>query len=356
MHYYGTYALAVAAGLNLETAHIVATSAQFVDDCASKEQIKFNDAGQIDSQATAHHTIDINNINHDDQRQVWVPFHFLPGNEGDDFTERLMCRKDSSLAQEMVQTALHSLGNEEGAYRLGITAHVYADTFAHYGFSGIGSRRNQVDNDSIEFGDLDPDIKDYIVGKAVGFADKHKDELGIFANIKSWFAEELSGALGHGAVATYPDRPYLSWSFNYEYPEIMPSGERNNTKTFIEACEKLHAMFVQAARNVPELGGGNLILFEDIKDAVRQILEFQGKCDDRNDKWKDAARTGQLGPSFDIPSYMGKDWLVDVKALHESDDSKAALGVPVYKYFRAASTHRQYVLRDLLPKHQLVVA
>ena len=57
-------------------------------------------------------------------------------------------------------------------YRLGITAHVYADTFALYGFSGIGFRRNKVDNASIEFGDLDPEIKDYIVGKADGFAEK----------------------------------------------------------------------------------------------------------------------------------------------------------------------------------------
>ena len=27
--------------------------------------------------------------------------------------------------------------------------------------------------------------------------------------------EEASGGLGHGAVATYPDRPYLVWSFDY---------------------------------------------------------------------------------------------------------------------------------------------
>lgn len=39
--------MAISAGLNERVAHIVATSAYFVDDCASREQIKFREAGQI---------------------------------------------------------------------------------------------------------------------------------------------------------------------------------------------------------------------------------------------------------------------------------------------------------------------
>lgn len=356
MHYYGTYAMAITAGINREAAHIIASSAQFVDDCSSKEQIKFMDAGQIDSQATAHHTFDTKNIDHDDQRQVWVPFHFLPGNEGDEFTERLKCRKNSLIAQEMVETALGSLGNGEAVYRLGITAHVYADTFAHYGFSGVGSRRNKVDNDSIEFGELDPDIKDYIVGKAEGFAAKFNDALDLFSNIKSWGAETFSGALGHGAVATYPDRPYLSWKFDYEYPEIVSSGDRNNPETFLEGCQELHAMFVRAIDNAPEVGGGHHVPFEKIKDAVSEILAFQGKCDDRSAKWVEAATVGKLGQVFEIPEYLGGQWLNEIESLKDSEDSRTALTAPVYRFFKTASAHRQYVLRDLLPKHQLVVA
>ena len=42
---------------------------------------------------------------------------------------------------------------------------------------------------------------------------QYRQETGLIANMKSWLVETVSGALGHGAVATYPDRPYLRWSF-----------------------------------------------------------------------------------------------------------------------------------------------
>lgn len=355
MHYYGTYVMAISAGLNERAAHIVATSAQFVDDCASRQQIQFRDAGQIDSQATAHHTFDTNNIDRDDQRQVWVPFHFLPGNEGAGFTNRLVCRKNSLVAQQMVRNALQSLGNSEGAYRLGVTAHVYADTFAHYGFSGVSSRSNMVDNDSIEFGELDPDIKHYIVGKAARFADKFQGGLNLIANIKSRFAEGLSGALGHGAVATYPDRPYLVWKFNYEHPAI-PSRERNNPETFLEACQELHEMFSQAAARYPNLGGGRGIPFATIEGAVKDVLAFQGRGEERSGRWETDAAQGRFGQPFIIPAYEGDNWNQAILDLHDTDDSSAALTSHAYNFFKAASAHRQYVLRDLLPQHGLVVA
>lgn len=355
MHYFGTYVMAVTAGLNEDAAKIVANSAQFVDDCASKQQVKFKDAGQIDSQATAHHTIDVKNIDHDDQRQVWVPFHFLPGNEGDSFTERLICRKDSPIAREMVENTLANLDKIEGAYRLGIAAHVYSDTFAHYGFSGVGSRWNMVDNNSIEFGELDPDIKDYIVGKAAYFADKYNGGLNWFGNIKSWLGEELSGALGHGAVATYPDRPYLVWSFNYENPE-KHSGKRDNSSTFLEACEKLHEMFREAVQRCPGLGGGSYTPFVKMQAGIEEILAFQGKCADRNNRWIQEASSGRFGSPFDIPNYEGQFWNDEVLGLDKTDNSMEALSVHAYHFFKAASSHRLYVLRDLLPKHGLVVA
>ena len=48
MHYYGTYAMARAAGLNRETARTVATSSQFVDDNAARGHVTFRDGARID--------------------------------------------------------------------------------------------------------------------------------------------------------------------------------------------------------------------------------------------------------------------------------------------------------------------
>ena len=125
---------------------------------------------------------------------------------------------DSDIAKEMVRHNSALAGEVPfGLELLGITAHVYEDTFSHYGFSGISSRRNRIVNDSFKFDHLDSQMKNYIEGKSEKFFKRYGKYGGLFQNFKRWvvsFAgETLSGALGHGAVATYPDRPYLHWSY-----------------------------------------------------------------------------------------------------------------------------------------------
>ena len=58
---HGAYAMARAAGLERETARVVATSAQFVDDNAARSQVTFRDGSHIDTEATARHPIDLSN-------------------------------------------------------------------------------------------------------------------------------------------------------------------------------------------------------------------------------------------------------------------------------------------------------
>jgi len=92
MHYYGTYALARAAGITSAAAQTIATCAQFVDDNVAKTTLKFDNGARVDAVPTAHHPLKHENLHRKDQRQVWVPFHFSPGGIGDTYTERLKCR------------------------------------------------------------------------------------------------------------------------------------------------------------------------------------------------------------------------------------------------------------------------
>jgi hypothetical protein len=101
----------------------------------------------MDAEATAHHAFNIKNVDLEEQRKIWVPFHFLPGNERESFTERLICRMNSKITTETVAFNLPLSNQPYALPLLGITAHVYAATFAHYGFSGISSRRNKIVND-----------------------------------------------------------------------------------------------------------------------------------------------------------------------------------------------------------------
>ncbi|MBW2370337.1 MAG: hypothetical protein JRH15_20900, partial [Deltaproteobacteria bacterium] len=246
MHYYATYALARIVGIKPNVCKIIATAAQFVDDNAANRHIEFQDGARIDAQATAHHISNIiANRDPEDQRQVWVPFHFIPGNVGKHFSERIVCQKDSQIIREMVTHHLEYAIKPVGGYLMGIAAHVLADTFSHYGFSGMSSRRNKVDNDSFVFDkELEPAVANYIHGKAVDFFRHYGEGGGLIANMKSWLAETISGALGHGAVATYPDRPYLKWSFVYEYPNRRRV-QRDNPRDYLSGCRALHQMLTR---------------------------------------------------------------------------------------------------------------
>lgn len=350
MHYYGTYCLARTAGLTQEASRIIATSAQFVDDNANESEIDLKDASACLVHATAHHTANIANISPDDQRQVWVPFHFLPGNKGSSFTERLICRKDSDIAREMCN---HHMKQDEKPYYLellGVMAHVYADTFAHYGFSGVSSRKNRVDNDSFEFRDLNNNIRKYIIDKKKSFFAKFNP---LIQNIKSQLAENLSGALGHGAVVTFPDRPYLEWKFTYE--DGHESGWRDNTQTFLDYCNHLHERLCTVANDHPEFADlPQQQSWTQLEPKIRKILSFQAKGEKRIARWKNEAKSGDLFNQPEvIPRY--KDWNDGFKRL-EKQSSKKVMDHPIYKYYQAASYHRWYVLRELLPEHNLLVA
>ncbi len=358
MHYYGTYAMARTAGLSPAVCQIIATAAQFVDDNAGKDSVEFDDGARLDIDATAHHTIDVHNTDAEDQRKVWVPFHFLPGNEGSSYTERLRCRKDSAIAQELVARNL-SLFNEAYAQELiGVTAHVYADTFSHYGFSGVSSRSNKIVNDSIGFTDVEPEVKKYILGKAEKFKRAYRNEDGLINNIKSWLAESMSGALGHGAVLTYPDRPYLNWHFNYETPEGQPVGRpvyRANPETFLEGCRALHAMFRNFADKRADLVTDDGREFNEISSVIEEILNVQAPMKGRITAWQE--RVGELfvnGPD-EIPKYDAESWHTERRAMRTVEHSSEIISLPVYRFYQAVANHRHYVLRELLPQHGLVV-
>lgn len=367
MHYYGTYAMARAAGLSSAACQIIATAAEFVDDNAEKRTVEFGDGGRLDFVPTAHHTKSHKNLDRHDQRHVWVPFHFLPGNEGETVSERLVCQKDSAVAQEMVRQNVARGGTEYGLYLAGITAHVYGDTFSHYGFSGVSSRWNRVDAESVKLHHLNADAKRHVARQAEKFRRKYGEEMGALENFRrimgkvkdtvtSNLAETLSGALGHGAALTYPDRPYLRWEFEYEGPERRHSGLRDNRATFLEGCEKLHRMFRRVAEVRPDAVGDQGRPFNEIEAVVTEILETQAPREGREDAWQTAASEGRLfGQSEEIAPYRGEEWLEETKQMNSETRSGDVLQSHVFRFYQAAAIHRTYVLRELLPNHGLAV-
>ncbi len=310
MHYYGTYAMARAAGLKPDIALVIATAAEYVDD-SDHIEVTLADGTQLVSRATAHHPADRANTDPIDQRRTWVPFHFFPGNAGASLEERLICTMDGPLAREMVAHHLTHAGQDYAPLLLGIAAHVYADTFSHYGFSGISSSWNHVITSSVDLRVKDAGILAYLRDKADRFANRYIGDM-----------VDLVG-LGHAVVATYPDRPYLTWSFSYRDGGRV-SGLRENPVTFALCCEKMHRMFTDFNACVPGRHGDAAAArdFNQLRQAVCDVLALEADLDGRIAAWQRAAQAGHFyaNPAHEpIPPYDTSDFDRDLEALSAHD-------------------------------------
>lgn len=373
MHYAGTYALAKLAGLNDAAALQIGGAAQFVDD--SFDDTAFLDektgemfVSEVSTRYAGYNPLKYANersalTNYIDQLAVWVPFHFLPGGQGDTLTQKLVCQTDSAIAQEMIASHLRKavnlkkLNHKWGAHLIGVAAHVYADTFAHYGFSGVSSRRNLVAANTIrevrDDGSDGEDWKDTVI--------KFRDKWGydFVSNIKNFLVNiggELStwtenGAMGHPGVGSMPDLPYLRYSFQYERGDLLYGGQpdipRNNRETYLQACEKLHRYFSDYLAQSGEEADENARRdFSQVKEQIDGILsERESDKDARLRHWRTKAK--ELW-DITIPEYPGEKWAERFKG---SSDREDALGSDAYLFFMAAAWHKKTVLNDILPKH-----
>ncbi|WP_371865996.1 DUF6765 family protein, partial [Duganella qianjiadongensis] len=122
----------------------MAHACQYVDDATTPGLLRFSGGETFERFASAHKMFDYKNADNDQNRIVWAPFHFLPGAVGDTLEKKALCRPNSIVAKEMVKRALAQKKATNSLHRLGVTLHVYVDTWAHQGFSGTESKYNKL--------------------------------------------------------------------------------------------------------------------------------------------------------------------------------------------------------------------
>lgn len=199
--------------------------------------------------ASAHHMIDASNLSAVKNHLAWLPFHFLPGNAGQEATDKLVCKPDSPVAREMLRLAMQDQHSAWALHRLGITMHVYADTFAHQGFVGALSEANQANNVTSGNADVDQRIRD---ASKKGLWDEFKRKAGaglqlVWTSIKLAFKERESlvtywhdffkkAPLGHAAVDSFPDQPHLVWRYTDWKGQTV---QRNNPQTYMDAFDHM---------------------------------------------------------------------------------------------------------------------
>ena len=141
-HHTTTYVVARAAGFEHDQAQIIAYASQYVDDATSTGTVRFDNQAVYNRISSAHKMLDARNTEELANHQVWLAFHFLPGNGGKQagedpdgsFINKIVCRPNSPAAQEMVRGVILEKDRSYGLHRLGVAMHVYVDTWVDQQF------------------------------------------------------------------------------------------------------------------------------------------------------------------------------------------------------------------------------
>lgn len=352
-HHTLTYIAARIAGYTRSKASIIAYSAQYVDDATNSGLINFKNGAMYSRISSAHKMLDYRNSDELANHQVWVPFHFLPGNGGKpsgenpegSFIRKLVCYPDSYVARDMLRACASDSDKPYALHRIGITMHVYADTWAHQGFAGINHKINKVNELKSNNKTLDRSF----VNKILNF-----------------FLSE-SFPLGHGAALSHPDRPSLIWEYQNGLGDKI---NRNNPDIFFDAVDKMcramqcfHQsdleMSLESMPGLPE---------KDAKKIFSLIKSIKGDSGEmRHKKWIEEIRKGSFSFGSEEVEYIAKgkgSWKhKSIGQLAASDTGreeftyKKSFMDSNWKLFHdALQAHRLDILHDVLPKYGICAA
>ncbi|MGB6193533.1 MAG: DUF6765 family protein [Terracidiphilus sp.] len=229
---------------------------------------------------------------------------------------------------------------ERAAQALGITAHVYCDTFAHQMFTGFRHTVNRVTR--LEH-----------VNPAEG---------NVLDRIKSLVADELD--LGHGGALTDPDLPYLEWKYVNGYGQERAV---SNPQLYMSAAPRLYSQFIYYLGRDKDtaMGAADLAALEKL---VRGTVDTDAAR--RDGVWLNAIREGvfSFGKLTD-EEYAGVQYVPfgegswKFAALGSVEEKEKAGEVFHYqpgfeasdwkKFHDALRDHQAMVLEEILPEYGL---
>ena len=287
--------------------------------------------------SSAHSSLDLSNLKNEENHLVWLPFHFLPGNGGlsagqdpeGDFINKIVCYPDSHVAKQMLKDTIADREKPYALHRLGITMHVYADTWAHQGFAGVLHRINEVEK-------LRETSKDKVFKTGL-------------AKFLTGLLDDTIPPLGHGRALIFPDMPFLSWEYTNGHNQRM---KRNNGELFIEAADAMCRAMQRYRGHLDPAVTETGLLPKDSKKMQDLFLKFtnkEGKA--RHKKWLKEIASGAFSFGKAKISYAAKgrdSW--KAAALGTSQD------MPVYSYSPEFLRSDWKLFHDGLQKHRLVVS
>lgn len=347
-HHTVIYVLSRLAGFSRAKALTLAYASQYVDDATSTGVVNFDNKALYARTSSAHKALDIRNTQAIENHRVWIPFHFLPGNEGKvagknpdgGFIRKLVTRPDSPIARHMLQEAINRQNLSYGLHRFGVALHVYADTFSHQGFAGVLHEINEVE-DAVETGNS-----------------------GVFSNglgdILRDILDDTVPPLGHARATHFPDLPFLKWQYKDGTGETIP---RDNPAIFMEACDKIFKAMKGFIDKDPSMRSGTIPASDrrQIETLFSNLKNEDGHK--RHKKWLAEIVQGAFSFGKEKITYAPRgleSW--KAKALGTSHD------LPVHSYkpnflksqwklfHDGVQAHRHFIIRVLLPQFGICAA
>ena len=263
-HYYAILGFCRGCGFTKENAHKIAYASQYVDDASINHIVIDGDYSGfqhdiIENQAaffnmaTCHTYTRIKTFNYHSMINNTCAFHFIPGVRGKSFPRKLRCFKDSPIAAGLMEEAKQ----EADLVKLGVVLHAYADLFSHQGFSGLISKVNDIQKATPE--GPTPWQWTTAIPRFIRWFRKTKPY-----QYFDCILDHTIPAYGHGQAMEYPDLPYLTWSYQYDFSDkfsmaYQTTGRIKNTerytlafnriKTFLEEYLQMHPHFKEPSFN-----------------------------------------------------------------------------------------------------------
>jgi hypothetical protein len=328
-----------------ENAETVAYASQHTDDAKYGHALEFANGGRFHQVLTAHRFIHPEVFSLQTQYEILVPFHFVPGVEGDRFQERMICRADGSVARTTLRAAAELEDKPYQLHRLGIALHAYADTWSHQDFSGLQSDLNDVEEIHVV----------------------NEDKAGIVRLFKNFYrdiAAALIPQLGHAEAATLPDEPFREWRF--ELANQARSLHRKNWVICLQACRSMYRELRIFLKRNPRYCTEETFPWGGVRPVMARLFKHRGDLDERCSNWMEAVNDSAFGfPCREEERdllYHDRKWFreaVEVEATPEGEryTRRPDFHRSHWKLFHdAADSHRFLVLKELLPQHGIICA
>ena len=259
------------------------------------------------------------------QTQVVMPFHFIPPCgyiEGQKTEKRYLYRTVpadidgtfiiSRLLQSTKKDYLQDRKfdfvehRESLLVKIGILLHIFADTYAHQGFSGLRGWEN--------YSYLTTETDNYNGNKSI--IDQESPSPMICGNLPS---------IGHGNVGHAPDNSYASFSIKYAENANQTSESkytakynRSNTQTFMIAARQIYTYLYQLRNDNRKPTVQEEYRWRELQEYLRNGFNARGSYQELKNHWDNCCH------KFNY-HYDKADYLTKLMAITESSDSKSRI-------------------------------